>query len=126
VAIKCLDEGVDVPSTRVAYFLASTSNPREFVQRRGRILRTAKNKSMAEIHDLIVFTEDVDSNTFTMIAKKELPRFAEFSGSAINRSGSKNRIIKYLDMYNLNHLMNKKPWDVYNEMKEEYDNDFFE
>lgn len=126
VAIKCLDEGVDVPSTRVAYFLASTSNPREFVQRRGRILRTAKNKSMAEIHDLIVFPEDVDSNTFTMIAKKELPRFAEFSGSAINRSGSKNQIIKYLDMYNLNHLMNKKPWDVYNEMKEEYDNDFFE
>ena len=44
VAIKCLDEGVDVPSTRIAFFLASTSNPKEFVQRRGRILRLAKGK----------------------------------------------------------------------------------
>ncbi|MEM5687276.1 helicase-related protein [Bacillus cereus] len=70
VAIKCLDEGVDVPSTRSAYFLASTSNPREFVQRRGRILRTAKGKTLAEIHDFIVFPDGIDADTFTMIVKK--------------------------------------------------------
>ena len=54
IAIKCLDEGVDVPSTRTAFFLASTSNPREFVQRRGRVLRLAEGKNKAEIYDFIV------------------------------------------------------------------------
>lgn len=121
VAIKCLDEGVDVPSTRCAYFLASTSNPREFVQRRGRILRTFPGKHLAEIHDFIVFPEDVDEKTFSTIAKKELPRFAEFSNSAINRSSAKNKILPWISPYNLNHLMDMKPWDVYKEMKEEYD-----
>ena len=126
VAIKCLDEGVDVPSTRCAYFLASTSNPREFVQRRGRILRTAKGKTLAEIHDFIVFPNGMDSDTFTMIAKKELPRFAEFSSAAINQSTAKNEVHPYLDPYNLNHLMDMKPWDVYNQMKEAYENGVFE
>ena len=53
VAMKCLDEGVDVPSTRTAYILASSSNPKEFIQRRGRILRQSSGKEHAEIHDLI-------------------------------------------------------------------------
>src|SRR5699024_8113047 len=102
IAIKCLDEGVDVPSTRSAYFLASTSNPREFVQRRGRILRTAKGKVLAEIHDFIVFPDGIDPDTFKMIVKKELPRFAEFSSAAINQSIAKKEIHPYLDPYNLN------------------------
>ncbi|MDA2771325.1 DEAD/DEAH box helicase family protein [Bacillus cereus group sp. Bc010] len=126
VAIKCLDEGVDVPSTRSAYFLASTSNPREFVQRRGRILRTAKGKTLAEIHDFIVFPDGIDADTFTMIVKKELPRFAEFSGAAINQSTAKNEIYPYLDPYNLNYLMDMKPWDVYYKMKEAYEDGVFE
>lgn len=50
VAMKCLDEGVDVPNTRTAFFLASSSNPREFVQRRGRILRRAPGKDEAAIY----------------------------------------------------------------------------
>jgi superfamily II DNA or RNA helicase len=54
VAIRCLDEGVDVPATRTAYVLASSSNPRQFVQRRGRILRTHPGKQHAVIHDFIV------------------------------------------------------------------------
>lgn len=54
VAIKCLDEGVDVPSVTHALILASSKNPREFVQRRGRVLRTAPNKFLAYIHDAIV------------------------------------------------------------------------
>ena len=53
VAMRCLDEGVDVPPTRAAYFLASSSNPREFVQRRGRILRRSPGKERAEIFDAI-------------------------------------------------------------------------
>lgn len=126
VAIKCLDEGVDVPSTRVAYFLASTSNPREFVQRRGRILRKAKSKTIAEIHDFIVLAKGMDSDTFSMIAKKELPRFAEFSSAAINQNSAKMQIFDSLDPYNLNYLMDKKPWDVYKEMQEEYENELLE
>ena len=39
VAIKCLDEGIDIPACKVAFIIASTSNPRQFIQRRGRILR---------------------------------------------------------------------------------------
>ncbi len=49
MAMKCLDEGVDVPPTRVAYFLASSSNPREFIQRRGRVLRLSEGKDYAMI-----------------------------------------------------------------------------
>ena len=45
VAIRCLDEGVDIPETRRAFILASSSNPKQFIQRRGRILRVAKGKT---------------------------------------------------------------------------------
>lgn len=54
VAIRCLDEGVDVPATETAFVLASSSNPRQFVQRRGRILRPHPSKEYAIIHDFIV------------------------------------------------------------------------
>lgn len=53
VAMKCMDEGVDVPSTRTAFILASSSNPREFIQRRGRVLRKYPGKEFSIIHDLI-------------------------------------------------------------------------
>ena len=52
-SIRCLDEGVDVPATRTAYILASTSNPRQYIQRRGRILRQHAGKKYAVIHDFI-------------------------------------------------------------------------
>lgn len=118
VAIKCLDEGVDVPSTRVAYFLASTSNPREFVQRRGRILRNSPGKTLAEIHDFIVLPLSSDDRIFKIIASKELPRFAEFSSAAVNKYEAHRVINSYLDPYDLNYLMEMKPWDVYKEFKE--------
>ena len=55
VAIKCLDEGVDVPAAENAIIMSSTSNPREHVQRRGRILRNYPGKEKAYIYDLLVF-----------------------------------------------------------------------
>lgn len=122
VAIKCLDEGIDVPSTKTAYFLSSTSNPREFVQRRGRILRTYGGKMLAEIYDFIVLPTDADHSTFTSVSRKELPRFAEFANSSITPSHAKNMILPHIAAYNLNHLLDMRPWDVYNTMKEEYDN----
>src|SRR5215217_6489670 len=54
VAIKCLDEGVDIPTVDHALILASSRNPREFIQRRGRVLRVAAGKNFAEIHDALV------------------------------------------------------------------------
>ena len=81
VAVKCLDEGVDVPATKIAFFLASTSNPKEFVQRRGRILRLSTGKRKSIIYDFIVvprpeyipLKRDVDAS----LLRREMPRFAE-------------------------------------------------
>lgn len=123
VAIKCLDEGVDVPDTKTAYFLASTSNPREFVQRRGRILRKAPSKNIAEIYDFIVLPQNASEATFTSIVSKEMPRFAEFSRYSINEYVAREEIRKYLKIYDLEHLMDKLPWEVYNEMKEKWSDD---
>ena len=93
VAMKCLDEGVDVPTTRTAYILASSSNPREFIQRRGRILRKAPGKEFSIIHDLIAVPPTLhtvvrNSPTFESersILRRELGRFKEFANLARNK-----------------------------------------
>lgn len=93
VAMKCLDEGVDVPDTKTAFFLASSSNPREFIQRRGRILRKAPGKESSIIHDLLaappdVWTASQGSPTFESersIIRRELQRFREFANPALNK-----------------------------------------
>src|SRR5690606_28753336 len=54
VAIRSLDEGVDIPQVRRAFILASSTNPRQFIQRRGRVLRRAEGKDYAEIFDFVV------------------------------------------------------------------------
>jgi len=92
VAIKCLDEGVDVPSTQHAHILASSTNPREYVQRRGRVLRKSKGKEYAYIHDYIAvppnfgmdgFSED-DIKIFRNLFRREIKRIEEFAQLAIN------------------------------------------
>ena len=86
-AIRCLDEGVDVPSVTHALILASSKNPREFVQRRGRVLRRAKGKSLAFVYDAIVMSpkrvESVDLAP-DPITSGELARAIEFAQSADN------------------------------------------
>ena len=83
VAIKCLDEGVDVPVAENAIILSSTSNPREHVQRRGRILRNAPGKEYATIYDFLVFPKD-GTEIGSKIMKKEIARYKEFAELAIN------------------------------------------
>ena len=83
VAIKCLDEGVDVPVAENAIILSSTSNPREHVQRRGRILRNAPGKEYATIYDFLVFPKE-KTESGTKIMKKEIDRYKEFAELAIN------------------------------------------
>ncbi|GAB3417837.1 hypothetical protein GCM10027435_17010 [Haloparvum alkalitolerans] len=93
VAIRCLDEGVDVPATRTAYVLASSSNPRQFVQRRGRILRTHSGKQHAVIHDFIVApprelrdatADDERFKTERTLVQQELERVQLFGEAARN------------------------------------------
>ncbi|WP_138007394.1 DEAD/DEAH box helicase family protein [Halalkalirubrum salinum] len=98
VAIRCLDEGVDVPATRTAYMLASSSNPRQFVQRRGRILRNHPGKNHAIIHDFVVAppmevrsNPTSDKTLFTTernLVKRELERVNLFAESARNHPDS--------------------------------------
>lgn len=120
VAIKCLDEGVDIPVTKKAYFLSSTSNPREFIQRRGRVLRKSKNKLYAELHDFIVLPHSFGFDDFKNIAVKEMPRFVEFNRSSLNEYEAKLEVLEILEKYGLNELMYKDPWDVYKENQEVY------
>lgn len=87
VSIKCLDEGVDIPSVSHALILASSQNPRQFIQRRGRVLRTAPGKYMACIHDAIVVPVSVEDEPEQLsLLKSELLRAIEFSNSALNKS----------------------------------------
>lgn len=86
VSIRCLDEGVDIPAISHALILASSQNPRQFIQRRGRVLRRFPGKELAEIYDAIVVPESLDDepNQFSLL-KSELVRAIEFASSAINK-----------------------------------------
>lgn len=87
VAIRCLDEGVNIPSVTHALILASSKNPREFVQRRGRVLRRAKDKSLAFVYDAIVTPPDRmegDDLAPDPVTAGELARAIQFAQSAEN------------------------------------------
>lgn len=79
-AIRCLDEGINIPSIESALILSSNDDYREFVQRRGRILRTYKNKKYANIYDVIV----LPSPDMTTWASIEFRRYYEYARLAIN------------------------------------------
>lgn len=86
VAIKCLDEGVDIPSVDTAVILASSTNPRQFIQRRGRILRNYPGKPEASIYDMIVVPPEGTCRMASerSLIEKELRRFVEFADLAEN------------------------------------------
>ncbi len=54
VAMKCLDEGVDIPPAYIGILLASSGNPREYIQRIGRLIRRYPDKNEAIIYDIVV------------------------------------------------------------------------
>ena len=97
VAIKCLDEGVDVPVAETAIIMSSTSNPREHVQRRGRILRRAPGKKYAVIYDILVFPEE-PTDLGSKVMKNEILRYREFAENAINSYDCLKLLRKYYDM----------------------------
>ncbi|MBP0016861.1 MAG: DNA phosphorothioation system restriction enzyme [Cyanobacteria bacterium SBLK] len=92
VSIRCLDEGVDIPAIENAVILASTSNPRQFIQRRGRILRPHPHKTRATLFDTIVIPPDCDRDVWEVernLVRKELLRFLEFADLAENSQEAK-------------------------------------
>lgn len=105
-SMKCLDEGVDVPRSELAVFCASTGNPRQFIQRRGRVLRTHPDKKMAELHDLVVVPEvNPYSDSYRMeqsLLRGELMRVINFSSLSENPSYSEIELREVLDHYGLN------------------------
>lgn len=110
VAMKCLDEGVDVPPTRTAYFLASSSVSREFIQRRGRILRNYPEKKNATIYDLISIPpdkfikrgkQDENYRIVRSALKREFSRMREFADLALNKHASLNAFLAIANSFDL-------------------------
>lgn len=110
VAIKCLDEGVNIPGIRTAFILASTTNPKEYIQRRGRVLRKAPNKPFAEIYDFVTLPrrlETVSSLTSEQaqrdlsLVKSELTRLKEFGRLAMNSMEANDLIWSIQDAYHI-------------------------
>ena len=110
LAMKCLDEGVDIPRTQYGIFASSTGNPRQFIQRRGRLLRKHDDKSIAYIYDMIVVPssviEGVEPEYFEIEAKlvrQELARVAYFAQLSSNYyQDVKPALQEIVDYYHLN------------------------
>lgn len=111
IAIKCLDEGVNIPKIKTAFILASTTNPKEYIQRRGRVLRLAEGKEYAEIYDFITLPyspDDVISLTEAQLkrcitlVKNELNRATEFSRLSLNMVEAESILDDVRDAYSLN------------------------
>lgn len=105
-SMKCLDEGVDIPRSELAIFCASTGNPRQFIQRRGRVLRKHQDKDFATIHDLVVVPSiKPNESNFNMernILRSELERVVDFSVLSMNKMDTYEELRQILDDYDLN------------------------
>jgi len=103
VAIRCLDEGVDIPSIRTAVILASSRNPRQFIQRRGRILRRSPGKRVARIYDMFVVPPISDEITIAekRLFERELERLAEFCDCAQNSASARKTIFQIANHFGL-------------------------
>lgn len=104
-SMKCLDEGVDVPRSEMAIFCASTGNPRQFIQRRGRILRTHPDKKFAIIYDLVVApVVSSASDNFRMerdLLANEMRRVRDFAGLSENADFTYTELNNILSYYDL-------------------------
>ena len=108
-SMKCLDEGIDIPRAEHAIFCSSTGNPRQFIQRRGRILRKHIDKHIAVIHDLVIVPDlslsEPNSETFALertMVRKELERVMDFASLAINPFETEKLFESICNHYDLN------------------------
>lgn len=105
-AMKMLDEGVDIPRTEVGIFASSTGNPREYIQRRGRLLRHHNDKNFAYVYDMIVapVASYNNENLFRIeknMVRNELIRVAYFASLSMNFFDSKNILEDICNRYDL-------------------------
>lgn len=120
IAIRCLDEGVNIPSVDKAFILASSTNPKEYVQRRGRVLRLYKGKQFAKIYDFItlpIALDDVSSYaeediaTARPLVKRELARMIDFAKIAENPFEVDSLIYEIKNVYNIKEENLEDEWD---------------
>jgi len=109
VAIRCLDEGVDIPATERAFILASSTNPRQFIQRRGRVLRPAPGKTRALIHDFLAVppVDALDGGLWEVekrLVTRELERAVSFAELASNSAEALNDLEPLRSRYGLHHI----------------------
>jgi superfamily II DNA or RNA helicase len=115
IAIRCLDEGVNIPGIKTAFILASSTNPKEYIQRRGRVLRKAHNKPYASIYDFITLPRDLDNvinstgilNSEYSLIKREMERMQDFAELAENSSEVVKLQKKIEEFYKLNYIGGK-------------------
>lgn len=106
VAIKCLDEGIDIPTAHTAIIMASSTNPREYIQRVGRVIRQSKGKNRAYIYDFILEPDFERLKDPTLIEfekqifEKELLRVRDMSMNSINNANVLIEINKRLRRIN--------------------------
>lgn len=111
IAIRCLDEGVNIPSIKTAFILASSTNPKEYIQRRGRVLRKHKGKQHAVIYDFITLpipfellgdltSEEIHS--IQSLPLREIGRMKDFASIAENSSVADKLIDVIKEYYELN------------------------
>lgn len=88
IAIKCMDEGIDIPCADIGILMASSTNPREYIQRVGRIIRQSPNKRRAKLYDICVDTVSNAADEYKQLEKKikqkEQIRLKEIAANAIN------------------------------------------
>lgn len=106
-AMKMLDEGVDVPRAEIGIFASSTGNPRQFIQRRGRLLRKHEDKSHSTIYDMVVIPKlygnfEESFNIERNLVKNELNRVAYFASLSMNFYDSKDALDTVCKKYELN------------------------
>jgi superfamily II DNA or RNA helicase len=96
VSINCLDEGVDIPDVREAIFMASGGNPRQFVQRRGRLLRRFPGKAEALLHDILASPPPHPRYRLTPMLSAELRRATVLARSAHNSDAAIMQLLSAL------------------------------
>ena len=119
VAIKCLDEGVNIPSIKTAFILASSTNPKEYIQRRGRVLRTFEGKAFATIYDFITLPVPLEyvncgseNARFDLsLVRKEILRMNEFGRISKNPSDADKLIKELSEVYGLDTLNEEEFFD---------------
>ena len=107
-SMYCLDEGIDVPEFQSAILVSSASSERQYIQRRGRILRGAINGKIAELYDIVVLPQVQESGmkieTANSIIEKELKRVEVMSQDSLNKAEAKNLVNKEIMNLGLEHI----------------------